>query len=88
MFDYYLRAPDQTTFDSALQASRLTEAAIDCIGPIHRVTGTTANGEPVVQVIEGYHVNLRTAEPLTDTEAKALASLLIPEPAEPVRVWL
>lgn len=98
MMDYYLKAPDAETLQSALIAAGVAQLlegglaptagnAIDIIGPWHEPTGEYMEDEagelfPVYAPVPGYHANIRSAEPIAWPETVELM-----EPATPWRVW-
>ena len=58
-------------------------ANIDIIGVIHKPTGgTDAEGNPIMEALEGWHVNVR----VVDEDATSLEQYAV-TPAVPVRVW-
>lgn len=95
--DLYLKATGKTALDNALQKAGLideeTEAlsselvCIDRIGEISRVTGYDAKDEPIIEVIEGYHANIRLLFEPSAEQVEALYPVTILAPDEPVRVW-
>lgn len=92
-YDYYLKTTDEPELWQALLSAGLATvqpdnsitlnagAALDVIGPITRQIGVDRNGEPVFETLAGFHANLRTDEPVTDTIPS------IAPPATPSRVW-
>ena len=94
MIDLYLRTATEAAMNAALidaglaveQDGLLQPAegvALDVIGTIIRIIGEDENGEPVTEVLEGWHVNVRTIK----TQVDSLAPFLIEEPSKPYRVW-
>ncbi|SER25638.1 hypothetical protein SAMN04244573_03219 [Azotobacter beijerinckii] len=93
MTDYYLRAPDADTLQSALievGAAQLVdgalvplegEDAIDIIGVWYERTGGT-DEDPVYTAVPGYHGNVRSVAPITWPETVEAM-----EPTTPWRVW-
>ena len=92
-FDYWLRGQDEAEVLAALAAAGIaagpTDAsAYDPIGTIWKDTGTVdAEGNPVMEPLPGWHANLRLRAPMTDHQEAGLASVLIPPPHHPARVW-
>lgn len=95
--DLYLRAPDEATMNAALVAAGLAYVedetlhpaplvSLDVIGPITRVTGYDDDGEPIVQILPEWHVNVRCAG-LTEEQEAELGGLIIVPPETPYRVW-
>lgn len=92
--DYYLKATNEASLWSALEAAGLVDdehqpvgIALDVIGLIYQPTGDVqiVGGieQPVMAVIPGYHANIRG-----DLTAEQIAALpLVPEPSTPYRVW-
>jgi|GEM_PF-6888560 len=83
MHDYWLRGDSETAVMAAMAEASIptlpsTESSFDPIGTIY-----DADGNP----IPGWHANLRLRHELTLDEEAALAPVLIPPPANPVRVW-
>lgn len=82
MNDIYLKFPDQQTAEDLL--SDYT-GSIDVIGIIYKPTGEMLLGEdgeyPAMAPMDGWHVNLRTAESYPELDAYKVI------PANPVRVW-
>lgn len=93
MHDYWLRGDDEAAVLSAMAEAAIptlpsTESSFDSIGTIWKDTGTVdAEGNPVMEPLPGWHANLRLRHELTLDEEAALAAVLIPPPAHPVRVW-
>lgn len=96
MIDLYLRAPNEAEMNAALidaglaveQDGLLRPAegvALDVIGTIIRIIGEDENGEPVTEVVQGWHANLRAI--LTQDQIDGLAGITIEQPAQPYRVW-
>ena len=97
MADYYLKAADEAAMNAALVAAGLAyeedEAlhpapyvSLDVIGPITRVIGYDEDGEPIVQVLPEWHVNVRCAGLTEEQEAEIQAIKIVP-PETPYRVW-
>jgi len=95
--DLYLKAADEAAMNAALVAAGLAyvedEAlhpapyvSLDVIGPITRVTGYDERGEPIVQVLPEWHVNVRCGG-LTEEQEAELDGLVIVPPETPYRVW-
>jgi len=83
MHDYWLRGDSETAVMAAMAEASIptlpsTESSFDPIGTIY-----DADSNP----IPGWHANLRLRHELTLDEEAALAPVLIPPPANPVRVW-
>ena len=87
MFDMKLKAADKDSMDAALSPWR-SVCEIDEIGVIYLPTGEVVSGEdgdePVMEPIDGWHVNARTT---SSDAADALRHLEV-TPETPVRVWL
>ena len=90
MIDYFLKFQDEQEANSTLYGEDGTPlaAAIDIIGTIWKPTGvmlTAEDGSEVSETapIEGFHVNVRTPEPVEALEPFRVD----PEPITPVRVW-
>lgn len=91
MIDYFLRFPDEATATPLLfdvvdeDVLRPRYRAVDVIGTIYKPTGEVVDqGDlevPVVEAIEGWHVNVRH-----DEEAPEFEPYIV-EPKHPVRVW-
>lgn len=94
MNDYFLRAADEASLWSALDAAGLVNdehqpvgVSLTVIGPIYKPTGEMqiVDGieQPVMAPVPGYHANLRG-----ELTAEQVALLpLVPEPVTPYRVW-
>ena len=93
MHDYWLRGDDEAAVLSAMAKAAIptlpsTESSFDPIGTIWKDTGTVdAEGNPVMEPLLGWHANLRMRNELTLTQYEAMAAVLIPPPAHPVRIW-
>ena len=87
IFDIKLKAADKGSMDAALLPWR-SVCEIDEIGVIYMPTGEVVSGEygdePVMEPIDGWHVNVRT---MLQDAADALRYLDV-APDNPVRVWL
>ena len=87
IFDMKLKASDKDSMDAAL-LPWLSVCEIDEIGVIYLPTGEMVSGgygdEPVMEPIDGWHVNVRT---MLQDAADALRDLEV-TPDNPVRVWL
>jgi hypothetical protein len=84
-------AAEQPDVTGALAKVPSGGAALDVIGVIYRPTGamlTDQHGLPVPEMapVPGFHANLRTEGPLSDTQL-GLLPLVTPLPATPDRVW-
>ena len=92
-FDYWLRGQDEAEVLAALAAAGIAvhpteSSSFDPIGTIWKDTGTVdAEGDPVMEPLPGWHANLRLRAPMTDHQEAGLASVLIPPPHHPARVW-
>ena len=95
-FDYWLRGQDEAEVLAALAAAGITTgpadtSAYDPIKTIWKDTGEIIyeNGLPrrVMEPLPGWHANLRLRAPMTDHQEAGLASVLIPPPHHPARVW-
>ena len=85
--DKYLKCNNQTELYSSLDAAGMmmfgqpainTEYAIYEIGDLY--AGDT--------LLDGYHCNIRFLREPTEAELLALDPITIPEPNNPLRVWL
>lgn len=81
-FDYWLRGQDEAEVLAALAAAGIAAGpthanAYDPIGTIY------VDDAPIA----GWHANLRLRAPMTDHQEAGLASVLIPPPHHPARVW-
>lgn len=97
MKDYFLRAESREQIDQALiNAGLLTvvdgepttspEINIDYVGIIYRPSGALdEEGSPIMEPVEGYHVNLRVRGELTPEQLAILP--IIPKPNKPHRVF-
>ena len=87
IFDMKLKTADKDSMDAALSPWR-SACEIDEIGVIYLPTGEMVSGEdgdePVMEPIDGWHVNVRTT---SSNVADALRHLKV-TPENPVRVWL
>ena len=87
MFDMKLKTSDKSSMDAALLPWR-SVCEINEIGVIYLPTGEMVSGEdgdePVMEPIEGWHVNVRT---MLQDAADALRYIEV-TPDNPVRVWL
>ena len=97
MSDLYLKAADEAAMNAALVAAGLAYeedgtlhpapyVSLDVIGPITRVIGYDEDGEPIVQVLPEWHVNVRCGG-LTEEQEAELDGLVIVPPETPFRVW-
>ena len=87
IFDMKIKAADKSSVDAALSPWR-SVCEIDEIGIIYLPTGGMVPGEdgdePLMEPIDGWHVNVRT---MSDDAADALRHLEV-TPVSPARVWL
>ena len=87
IFDMKLKTTDKSSMDAAL-SPWLSVCEIDEIGVIYLPVGYVVSGEdgsePVMEPIEGWHVNVRTLS----SEAYGALRYLEVTPEIPVRVWL
>ena len=87
IFDMKLKTEDKGSMDAAL-SPWLSVCEIDERGVIYLPTGEMVSGEygdePVMEPIDGWHVNVRT---MSQDVADALRRLEV-TPENPVRVWL
>lgn len=89
--DYFLRTDSAFAMSEAMAAAGLEmvdglqgNVNVSVVGLISQEIGLLdADGNPIVQPIPGFHVNLR-GELSEEQHAKLPA---IPRPANPVRVW-
>ena len=95
--DLYLKAADEAAMNAVLIDAGLAYeddgalfpangVCLDVIGPITRVTGYDAKGEPIVQEYPEWHVNVRSYD-LTEEQLAALEPVMIIPPEQPFRVW-
>ena len=89
MSDLYLKAPDEATMATALEALGVDGVYIDVIGldPVRSI-GIDADGNPITEVCTGYHVNVRTTFELSEEQVLAIEPFAIVAPNTPMRVWL
>ena len=88
-YDYYLNTADEAAMVTALQQAEATDAdgnpvsgvLIDVIGTHYERNGGT-DEEPVYTQVPGWHVNVRSANPLYWPEGVTTV-----EPVTPWRVW-
>lgn len=83
LHDYWLRGDTESDVTDAVSAAGIpllpsTESSFDPIGTIY-----DGNGDPV----PGWHANLRLRYEMTEMQVAVMGSILIPPPANPVRVW-
>jgi len=97
MIDFYMKAATEADMNAALIAAGLAYeeegvfmpapfVSLDVIGPITRVIASDADGEPIVQVLPDWHVNVRCSD-LTEEQNDELAFAIITPPEQPFRVW-
>lgn len=81
-YDYYLRGDTEADVHAGMAAAGIP------LGPTH-----ATSYDPIGTIyvddapIAGWHANLRLRAPMTDHQEAGLASVLIPPPHNPVRVW-
>lgn len=81
-YDYYLRGDTETDVHAGMAAAGIP------LGPTH-----ATSYDPIGTIyvddapIAGWHANLRLRAPMTDHQEAGLASVLIPPPHHPARVW-
>lgn len=94
MNDYYLRAADEPSMMAALGRAGLVAASgriadgisIAVIGRINRPTGDLLpDGDPVMVPVHGWHVNIRSQNPLERWQMDELP--IIQKPGTPERAW-
>lgn len=91
--DYWLRGDNEAVVLAAVAEAAIptlpsTESSFDPIGTIWMDTGTVdAEWNPVMEPLPGWHANLRLRAPMTEHQEAGLASVLIPPPHHPARVW-
>jgi hypothetical protein len=73
MIDYYLKATSEDEITATLEKAAVV-GSLDVVGEIPDVNG--------------FHVNLRVTEPLSEEQIKVLSVLLIEAPTTPYRVWM
>lgn len=79
MIDYYLRFTDEAEATATLDG---IEAAIDTIGTIYMPgMKLDADGNPIMEALNGWHVNVRSQEPIEALEPFAV------QVNTPIRVW-
>lgn len=79
MIDYFLRFSDEAEATATLDG---IEAAIDTIGTIYMPgLKTDEDGNPVMEPVPGWHVNVRAAEPI-----EALEPFVV-QVETPIRMW-
>ena len=86
MIDYYLKFSDEQEANSTLYGEDGTPlaAAIDTIGTIYKpVMQTDEDGNPIMEAISGWHVNVRSYTPIETLDVYKID----PEPLTPIRVW-
>lgn len=81
-YDYYLRGDTEADVHAGMAAAGIP------LGPTHATSydpiGTIyVDDAPLL----GWHANLRLRAPMTDHQEAGLASVLIPPPHHPARVW-
>lgn len=89
MIDYYLQTADEPTMRAALIEAGVTDDegnpteghAVDVIGTWFERNGGS-DEEPVMTQLQGWHVNVRSAELIEWPESVTLA-----QPVTPWRVW-
>ena len=87
--DYYISAKDEQTMRAAMIQAGVTDDegtpteghAIDVIGTWFERTGGT-DEEPVMTQLPGWHVNVRSNEPVEWPD-----SVTVTQPKTPWRVW-
>ena len=81
-YDYYLRGDTEADVHAGMAAAGIP------LGPTH-----ATSYDPIGTIyvddapIAGWHANLRLRDPMTDHQEAGLASVLIPPPHNPARVW-
>ncbi len=80
--DYYLRGDTESDVLACMDVAGIPtaptlETSFDPIGTIW------VDDQP----IPGWHANIRLRQEMTAMQAQALAPVLIPPPANPIRVW-
>ena len=81
-YDYYLRGDTEADVHAGMAAAGIP------LGPTH-----ATSYDPIGTIyvddapIAGWHANLRLRAPMTDHQEAGLASVLIPPPHHPARVW-
>jgi len=91
--DYWLKGDTRLDVEAAMAGSGIgllpaQDSSYDPIGTIY-VPGPDVDedGNTIPVPLDGWHANLRMREALTAGQELALASVLIPKPQHPVRVW-
>jgi hypothetical protein len=91
--DYWLKGDtwvdvEGTLADAGISLLPTLVSSYDPIGVISRPTGELdAQGNQVMEALEGWHANLRLTEALTATQEAILEPVLIPQPTNPMRTW-
>jgi hypothetical protein len=81
-YDYYLRGDTEADVHAGMAAAGIP------LGPTHATSYDTIGTIYVDDApIAGWHANLRLRAPMTDHQEAGLASVLIPPPHHPARVW-
>jgi hypothetical protein len=87
MTDYYLKFNDEAQANEVLTTTEIDTVTnnfvnVSTLGLIYKPTGAIdTEGSPVMQAIEGWHVNVRTKKDAAEIEAYRVY------PVTPTRVW-
>lgn len=89
MIDIYLKATTRAALVKKLVAAGLMVedvpaegVSLDEIGEISKIGETEE-----IEVIAGYHANVRLVADLTDEQISALGNVVVAAPETPYRVW-
>ena len=91
--DYWLKGADEADVQAAMADAGIPllpteESSYDPIGTIYEPgPDVDEDGNPIPVPIPGWHANLRMTHRMTFQQQAALEGLLIPKPANPVRIW-
>lgn len=97
MSDLYLKSATEAEMTTALIEAGLAYdnegtlapaegVSLDVIGQITQVTGYDEAGEPIIQTLPDWHVNVRCGD-LTEEQAAIIAPFELVPPNTPYRVW-
>ena len=86
--DFYLKFTSEEEMVATFAAQHITSdnTSIDVIGTINTIASYDVNGDPVIQAVPGWHVNLR-AEGMPPETVSALSKFNLTPPNTPYRVW-
>ena len=84
MIDYFLKFQDEQEAITVLESIESGILATDTIGTIYKpVMQTDEDGNPIMEAISGWHVNVRSYTPIETLDVYKID----PEPLTPIRVW-